>query len=132
MSWAIGFDDKWMRDIGYGVPAVCDHPDCDNEIDRGLSYVCGGEPFGGDKGCGLYFCIEHMYVGGNGDYENDPQMCDRCCDGKDPYPPKPDLQVWVEFKLTDDSWAQWREDNPHEVKKLKQDLTNIKSQVMEF
>ncbi len=44
MSWAVGFDETWQRDIGYGVPAYCDHPGCMAEIDRGLSYVCGGEP----------------------------------------------------------------------------------------
>ena len=56
MSWSIGFDSNWNRDIGYGVPAYCDNPKCNKEIDRGLSYVCGGEAFGGEKGCGLYFC----------------------------------------------------------------------------
>ena len=50
MGWSIGYDSNWDRDIGYGVPAYCDHPDCNEEIDRGLSYVCGGEPYGGDRG----------------------------------------------------------------------------------
>ena len=40
MGWAIGYDGRWERDIGYGVPAVCDHPDCNVRIDRGLDYVC--------------------------------------------------------------------------------------------
>ena len=44
MGWSIGFDTRWNRDIGYGVPAYCDHPGCNKEIDRGLSHVCGGEP----------------------------------------------------------------------------------------
>ena len=26
MGWSIGFDSKWNRDIGYGVPATCDYP----------------------------------------------------------------------------------------------------------
>jgi hypothetical protein len=55
MGWSIGYDSKWQRDIGYGVPGVCDDPACAEKIDRGLSYVCGGEPYGGDEGCGLYF-----------------------------------------------------------------------------
>jgi hypothetical protein len=46
MSWAIGYDGRWKRDIGYGVPAYCDHPGCNEEIDRGLAHVCGGEPYG--------------------------------------------------------------------------------------
>ena len=32
------------RDQGYGVPAKCDHPGCDADIDRGIAYACGGEP----------------------------------------------------------------------------------------
>ena len=36
MSWSIGYDDNWDRDIGYGVPAYCDHPGCNEEIDRGF------------------------------------------------------------------------------------------------
>ena len=28
MSWAVGYDSKWQRDIGYGVPSICDHPKC--------------------------------------------------------------------------------------------------------
>ena len=47
MGWSLGFDDKWNRDIGYGVPAYCDHPKCSVEIDRGLAYVCcDQEPYG--------------------------------------------------------------------------------------
>jgi len=60
MSWSIGFDEYWQRDIGYGVTAHCDHPGCEQKIDRGLSYVCGGFPFGGAYGCGLHFCEKHL------------------------------------------------------------------------
>jgi len=127
MGWSIGFDDKWKRDIGYGVPATCDHPNCDEEIDRSLSHVCGGEPYGGDKGCGLYFCDKHLYIGLG--YNPDPQMCERCCDEEKPFDPKPDVAEWIDWKLTDDSWEQWRQDNPEEVKKL---LGTIKSKVMKF
>lgn len=98
MSWSIGFDTHWNRDIGYGVPAFCDHPGCHAEIDRGLSYVCGGEPYGGDNGCGLYFCGEH----GGGD------LCSRCREGKDPFKAKPDHLEWIAHKATDPSWEQWR------------------------
>ena len=27
MSWAVGYDENWKRDVGYGVPSYCDHPD---------------------------------------------------------------------------------------------------------
>lgn len=102
MSWAVGYDHNWKRDIGYGVPATCDHPDCNNEIHRGLSYVCGGEPYGGDRGCGLYFCRECLFAHGDG------SLCIRCCSDQYPYEPKPDLPEWMHWKLTDESWAEWR------------------------
>jgi len=60
MSWSIGYDSNWKRDIGYGVPATCDFPGCGKSIDRGLSCVCGGEPYGGERGRGLYFCGDHL------------------------------------------------------------------------
>ena len=113
VSWAIGFDSRWNRDIGYGVPAYCDHPKCVALIDRGLSYVCGGEPYGGDRGCGLYFCSDH----GGGD------VCPRCANYKPPYKRvKPDHPKWVRHKLTDESWQQWRDENPSEVALLRSSL----------
>ncbi len=106
MSWSIGYDENWKRDIGYGVPAYCDHPQCKAEIDRGLSYVCGGEPYGGDRGCGLYFCDAHLSGGsGPGVY----QLCSRCRHHKKPFEAKPDHPEWVHHKATDPSWQEWRE-----------------------
>lgn len=102
MGWSIGFDERWQRDIGYGVPAWCDHPDCDEEIDRGLSYVCGGQPYGGEFGCGLYFCSNHLYLG------EKVQLCERCDAGQEPFKPKPDHPDWIHHKATDPSWAEWR------------------------
>lgn len=124
MGWSIGYDSNHKRDIGYGVPAVCDHPDCNAEIDRGLSYVCGGEPYGGEHGCGLYFCGNHREFteipvcddpNVEGDYAN---LCERCVKGEDHFPLKPDVQEWRDWKRTDPSWAQWREENPEEAAKL--------------
>lgn len=113
MSWAVGYDSTWGRDIGYGVPAVCDHPKCNAQIDRGLSYVCGGEPYGGKKGCGLFFCNKHLVGYG-------PQRCPRCAAYKPPYAhPKPDTREWANWKLTDPSWAQWRKENQTEAKRLR-------------
>lgn len=111
MGWSIGFDSDWDRDIGYGVPTICDHPDCSAEIDRGLSYVCGGEPYGGDKGCGLYFCGKHL--GGR-------NVCGRCQANQPSWPAKPDHPRWIQHKLTDASWAQWRAENPDEVASMRQ------------
>lgn len=99
MGWSLGWDDNWQRDIGYGVPAYCDHPKCQKEIDHGLAYVCGGEPYGGENGCGLFFCDEH----GGG------SLCPRCRSYKQPYKhPKPDHPDWIHHKATDPSWEEWR------------------------
>lgn len=114
MGWSIGYDGNWDRDIGYGVPAVCDQPKCNEEINRGLSYVCGGEPYGGDRGCGLYFCEKHLLYSARL-----PILCARCIRSRPAYKPKPDTQEWIKHKLTDKSWKQWRKENPEEVKKLK-------------
>lgn len=120
MGWSIGWDPTWQRDIGYGVPAYCDHPECNAEIDRGLSHVCGSEePYGGEHGCGLYFCEGH-HSGSRGDAYN---LCPRCTANRGPfYYPKPDHPRWIEHKLTDSSWAEWRAENPAEVDRLRAQL----------
>jgi hypothetical protein len=106
MGWSLGYDENWKRDVGYGVPATCDHPGCGAEIDRGLSFVCGGDAFGGEHGCGLFFCIAHrMYAG---DRRDNAPLCTRCYYGKKPYYPTPDVPEWLEHKATDPSWAEWR------------------------
>jgi hypothetical protein len=108
MSWSIGYDDNWKRDIGYGVPATCDHPGCGAEINRGLSYVCGGDPYGGEHGCGLYFCASHLwYALRDGAFV---QLCERCNEGGEPFTPTADTQEWVSHKLTDPSWEAWRQE----------------------
>mgnify|MGYP000106075253 CR=1 FL=1 len=137
MSWSVGFSDKHSRDVGYGVPCICEHPDCDSEIDRGLSYVCGDMHDGGESGCGLYFCSEHRrshYT----DYhctailaelvetlmlthehfdealesvmEEQPLMCERCAKGGPEFDLKPDTQEWIDWKETDPSWQGWRDE----------------------
>lgn len=112
MSWAVG--EFKGRDIGYGVPAICDHPGCGASIDRGLSYVCGGQPYGGEQGCGLFFCSDHLQAAGKPrDYA---PLCKRCSHGRTPFKPTPDVPEWIHHKLTDASWAPWRAENPAWVK----------------
>ena len=111
MGWAVGYDSQWNRDIGYGVPAYCDHPGCNREIDRGLGYVCGGDVYGGKRGCGLHFCGKHL----NG-Y---PPLCSRCSQKEKPFNPKKDHPDWIRHKLNDESWSQWRKENKGEVKRLR-------------
>lgn len=103
MGWSVGYDEHWNRDIGYGVPSICDHPDCSEEIHRGLAHVCGSEPKGGERGCGLYFCGEHLYW--NEDIVN---ICERCRKGREPFDPKPDTEEWIHHKMTHPSWDEWR------------------------
>lgn len=114
MGWSIGYDSNYERDIGYGVPALCDHPECNEEIDRGLSYVCGGDPGGGEKGCGLFFCSAHLYLS-----IGFPQLCERCTGESQPaFDPKPDIKKWRDHKRTDESWSDWRKKNPKAAAKL--------------
>jgi hypothetical protein len=106
MSWSIGFDNRWNRDIGYGVPAWCDYPGCIERIDRGLAHVCGGDAYGGERGCGLYFCASHLLYSPR--YR---QLCERCYPRiRKPFPAKPEQPEWLEFKATDESWAEWRKE----------------------
>jgi hypothetical protein len=74
MGWAHCGTDDMGREIGYGIPATCDHPDCNKPIDRGLAYCCGGMHGGQGYydedlkvyfGCGRYFCTEHLSALGN-------------------------------------------------------------------
>ena len=144
MGWSIGFDQKWNRDIGYGVPCVCDHPGCDKEIDRGLSYVCcGDQPEGGEHGCGLYFCPDHKRSHYTDNHANAalsdlveslmltheyvdeaiesvmndyPLMCERCARGAMPFDPSPDIKKWIDWKETDPSWAKWRAERDAKAK----------------
>lgn len=127
MGWSIGYDERWKRDIGYGVPAICDHPECNTEIDRGLAYVCGDDPYGGEHGCGLFFCQKHksfeaVPVGSAAldDDECDAKsLCQRCSSQQEPFSPKPETYEWLEWKLTDESWQHWRDENPEEVQQMK-------------
>lgn len=112
------------RYAGYGVPAVCEHPDCDKEIDRGMSHACGGEPFS-EYGCDRYFCGEHLkhhgFNTGCG-YKENGYFCDRCSKMKTPFPKKPETKEWMNHLLTDESWEKWRENNPEEVKEFQDNL----------
>lgn len=56
---------------GYMVIATCDKRGCDEQIDRGLGYICGDEPHWGlvsdEPGCGRYYCGKHLgWVGPRG------------------------------------------------------------------
>lgn len=125
MGWSLGYDNNWHRDIGYAVPAICDFPTCSEEIDRGLGNVCGDEPYGGELGCGLFFCGKHLTIHNFRGKDNFANVCQRCDKHKPPFDPKPDVWKWMVWKLVHDSWQKWRDANPDEVNKIKENLINI-------
>jgi hypothetical protein len=66
MGWA-SYQNGAGRDAGYAVSATCDHPECNEAIDRGLAYCCGGLSGVSSSSidhkwppCGGYYCGEHM------------------------------------------------------------------------
>lgn len=108
MYWAIGYDEHWNRDVGFDVPGVCDHPDCNNAINRGMDHVCGSEPYGGDSNCGLYFCKDHLEMKKPILGEEPVATCAQCAAGKTPYKPSNDTEEWIHYKQTSNYWAGWR------------------------
>lgn len=120
MGWSIGFNEVLKRDIGYGVPAYCDHPGCNAEIDRGISNVCGSEPYGGEHGCGMHFCNDHLQIAGP--KRDHVELCKRCYHGRARFDLKPDHPKWMRWKLRDSSWAEWRQENPEKVKEIREFL----------
>lgn len=54
-------------EAGYAVEAECEQPDCTEQIDRGLDYLCGQMPGGHEFGCGGYFCGQHLYMAPDGE-----------------------------------------------------------------
>lgn len=77
MGWAFGINTRG-REVGYGVEATCDFDGCEEKIDRGLAYVCGGMHDGGEYGCGDYFCGKHLYGRGLCEKCKDANCCDKC------------------------------------------------------
>lgn len=61
MGWSGPMPNAEGREVGYAVEATCDLDGCDENIDRGLAFVCGGMHDGGEHGCGGYFCAAHLY-----------------------------------------------------------------------
>lgn len=116
MGYAVyNIEGRWA---GYGVPGICDQPECGKDIDRGMAYCCGEEP-GAEKGCGLYFCGDHLGLGPDDD---DPMLCARCAADEPPFEPTPDTAEWITHMLSDESWATWRAENPERALAMLADL----------
>lgn len=77
MGWGNCGTDSNGRPIGYVFEATCDHPGCNAEIDRGLSYACGDMHGDDEISCEKYFCGEHRrnFILQAGRYR---QVCDEC------------------------------------------------------
>lgn len=85
MGWANCGEDDIGRPVGYAHDAICDHFMCTADIDRGLSYVCGGMHGSHNHGCGRYFCERHLWLGCG----EATQLCKACYDEwKATYPDK--------------------------------------------
>lgn len=77
MGWANCGEDNLGRPIGYAHKGICDHPDCEAEIDRGLSYACGGMHGDDEHSCEGYFCYAHLVFAELSDGER-VQLCEAC------------------------------------------------------
>lgn len=79
MGWANCGTDSEGRPIGYAVKAICDHPDCDKEIWRGVDRACGGMHGFTEYGCDKYFCEEHLnFIDIDDDDAPLVQLCEKC------------------------------------------------------
>lgn len=117
MGYAVYWLSTQQRFGGYGVPCRCEHPDCNEKIDRGLAHVCGNEPEGYGRGCGLYFCGKHLFL-----TARRGQLCERCEKRRKPFEQKPDTREWMRHMMRDKSWKQWRDENPKLVAHIKEQL----------
>ena len=130
MGWAVGRDINRQRHIGYGVPAICDHPGCGEEIDRGMGYACGGGQTRTDECCGLFFCSNHMWYLNEVINDVSDAVCERCAENLTNNPdgdewveffePTPDTLEWATHVVTDESWEQFRAEEPEWTKRYKE------------
>lgn len=143
MGYSIGFSKELNRYIGYGVIAVCDHSECQTVIDRGMGCACcDGLPHHGN--CLGYFCAEHienyLYFDELEDLGED-ELSALGLEADD-LPEEEDNPVykckhtiaegkesidWLNFILTDDTWAKWREVNPTYIAHYKELLQKNES-----
>ncbi len=50
-----------LGDAGYGVEDTCHEEGCEEQIDRGLDFLCGDQPgYASYPGCGRWFCGQHL------------------------------------------------------------------------
>jgi len=82
MGWGTCGPDEMGRPMGYQWTSICDYPGCDEVIDRGLAFVCGGMHGADDDGCGRYYCDQHLAI----QLDGPSPLCPFCAKGE-PLPP---------------------------------------------
>lgn len=136
------------RDAGYGVIALCDHPNCTAVIDRGMGYACC-DAIHHDGSCGGFYCSEHImlwsviskdefeglddkeiqklleqyglsdqYSPSNMPEFNECEQFNHC--QHEPIQSKT-AQGWVDWIKKDDSWGKWRELYPEKLQFMIED-----------
>lgn len=78
MGWAYCGTDSKGREIGYAIAATCDAPGCTAEIDRGVSYACGGMHGEDEHSCERYFCSSHRFTAELKSREGVIALCSEC------------------------------------------------------
>jgi hypothetical protein len=76
MGWGYGIVQG--KEVGYSVNATCEHEGCNEEIDRGLSYACGGMAGEDEYSCNGFFCEEHLINFVETDSGDSIMVCDNC------------------------------------------------------
>lgn len=96
----------WMNERfqGYGVPAYCDCNGCKTKIDRGLGYQ--HEEDKDNMYPSIFVCNKHQNK--------------KLSKIKVDY--TREHTEWLTHVLNDESWAEWRKDNPELVKKYDKKL----------
>ena len=75
-------------EAGYSVETTCEEKGCEEQIDRGLYYLCGNTPGGDEYGCGGYYCGQHLYLGSGAPVSEG--LCKRCSDRYEAEHPDPE------------------------------------------
>ena len=60
MGWSYGIVEG--KAVGYSVEAICEHPNCNKRINRGLAYKCGNDIGSGEDFCNGFFCSDHLFL----------------------------------------------------------------------
>jgi len=105
----MGYQIYWSncRWQGYGVPAYCDHKNCNNKIDRGMGYQHQDDNDGATPN--VIVCDDHRNA----------SIRQTSIDYKREHP------EWLSHILNDESWEQWRDENKEVVKEYRDILAKL-------